>query len=45
MVVWNYEAPQNTSYLLTKHAIDKKINILDADCGTCLVGKELKQYG
>ncbi len=45
MVVWNYEAPQNTASLLNKHAIDKKINILDAGCGTGLVGKELKKYG
>ena len=45
MVVWNYEAPQNTASLLNKHAIDKKINILDAGCGTDLVGKELKKYG
>jgi len=45
MVIWNYEAPQNTDSLLNKHAIDKKINILDAGCGTGLVGKELKKYG
>ena len=45
MVIWNYEAPQNTASLLNKHAIDKKINILDAGCGTGLVGKELKKYG
>ena len=25
MVVWNYEAPQNTASLLNKHVIDKKI--------------------
>ena len=30
MVIWNYEAPQNTASLLNKHAIDKKINILEA---------------
>ena len=45
MVIWNYEAPQNTASLLNKHAMDKKINILDAGCGTGLVGKELKKYG
>ena len=45
MVIWNYEAPQNTASLLNKHATDKKINILDAGCGTGLVGKELKKYG
>jgi len=44
-IFWNYEAPQNTASLLNKHAIDKKINILDAGCGTGLVGKELKKYG
>ena len=45
MVAWNYEAPQNAVFLLNKHAMDKKINILDAGCGTGLVGKELKKYG
>ncbi len=45
MVVWKYEAPQNTASLLNKYSIDKKINILDAGCGTGLVGKELKKYG
>ena len=45
MVIWNYEAPKNTTSLLNKHAVDKKINILDAGCGTGLVGKELKKYG
>ena len=45
MVVWNYEAPKNTAFLFNKHAMDKKINIIDAGCGTGLVGKELKKYG
>ena len=45
MFVWNYEAPKNTAFLFNKHATDKKINIIDAGCGTGLVGKELKKYG
>ena len=45
MVVWNYEAPKNTAFLFNKHAMNKKINIIDAGCGTGLVGKELKKYG
>ena len=45
MVIWNYAAPHNTAFLLNKHALDKKINILDAGCGTGLVGKDLKKYG
>ena len=45
MVVWNQEAPNNTAFLLNKPSQDKKINIIEAGCGTGLVGKELKKYG
>ena len=45
MVVGIMKLLKNTASLLNKHAIDKKINILDAGCGTGLVGKELKKYG
>ena len=45
MVIWNYAAPHNTAFLLNKPSQDKKINIIEAGCGTGLVGKELKKYG
>jgi len=45
MVSWNYQAPQNTVKLFDKHAPNKNINILDAGCGSGLVGIELQKYG
>ena len=45
MIEWNYQAPQNTVQLFDKHALNKDINILDAGCGTGLVGMELQKYG
>ena len=45
MVVWNYTAPQETVSILKKYAFDKNFKILDAGCGTGLVGIELKKYG
>ena len=45
MVVWNYIAPQETVSILKKYAFDKNFKILDAGCGTGLVGIELKKYG
>ena len=45
MISWNYQAPQNTVKLFNKHALNKDINILDAGCGSGLVGIELKKYG
>jgi len=45
MTDWNYHAPQNTIELFNKHALNKNINILDAGCGSGLVGLELKKYG
>ena len=45
MISWNYQAPQNTVKLFNKHALNKDINILDAGCGSGLVGIELQKYG
>ena len=45
MVVWNYTAPQETVSILKKYALNKNFKILDAGCGTGLVGIELKKYG
>ena len=44
MVDWNYTAPQETVSVLRKYALDKNYKILDAGCGTGLVGIELKKY-
>jgi len=45
MVDWNYTAPQETVKVLKKYALNKNFKILDAGCGTGLVGIELKKYG
>ena len=45
MVDWNYTAPQEAVSILKKYAFDKNFRILDAGCGTGLVGIELKKYG
>ena len=45
MVDWNYTAPQETVLILKKYALNKNCKILDAGCGTGLVGIELKKYG
>ena len=45
MVDWNYTAPQETVSVLKKHAFKKNLKILDAGCGTGLVGIELKKHG
>ena len=45
MVDWNYTAPQETVSILKKYAFNKNYKILDAGCGTGLVGIELKKYG
>ena len=45
MVDWNYTAPQETTSVLKKYALNKNSKILDAGCGTGLVGIELKKYG
>ena len=45
MVDWNYTAPKETVSVLKKYAFNKDCKILDAGCGTGLVGIELKKYG
>ena len=45
MVDWNYTAPKETVLVLKKHALNNKCKILDAGCGTGLVGIELKKCG
>ena len=45
MVEWNYQAPQNAAKLFNKYTPNKNINILDAGCGSGLVGVELQKYG
>ena len=45
MIDWNYTAPQETASILKKYALNKNSKILDAGCGTGLVGIELKKYG
>ena len=45
MVDWNYIAPQEMVLILKKYAFNKNYKILDAGCGTGLVGIELKKYG
>jgi len=45
MVDWNCTGPKETVDVLKKHALNKDVKILDAGCGTGLVGIELKKNG
>jgi len=42
---WDYSGPKNAVKLFTNYIHDKSILILDAGCGTGLVGHELKKEG
>ena len=45
MVTWKYTAPTNAAKLLCKYSPNKDIQILDAGCGSGLVGMELAKNG
>ena len=45
MVEWNYTGPKETVEVFKKYALNKKLKIFDAGCGTGLVGIELKKFG
>jgi len=45
MVDWNYTGPKNAVNIFNNYAQDKSMYILDAGCGTGLVGKELQKKG
>ena len=45
MIDWQYTAPQNTVNLFKQYVPENNIKILDAGCGSGLVGIELKKNG
>lgn len=45
MINWQYIAPKNSVHLFSKYAPNKNIQILDAGCGSGLVGIEMRKKG
>ena len=45
MIDWQYTAPQHSINLFKQHATNKNMQILDAGCGSGLVGIELNKEG
>ena len=45
MIDWNYIAPSNAVKIFTNHTNNLSQKILDAGCGTGLVGIELNKHG
>ena len=45
MIDWAYSGPDEVVNAFAKHAENKNISILDAGCGSGLVGKKLSQTG
>ena len=45
MIDWKYTAPYNAAQLLLQYSSNKDIQILDAGCGSGLVGIELLKEG
>ena len=45
MLNWNYSGPKNATEMFNNYINDKSIFIMDAGCGTGLVGEELKKIG
>jgi len=45
MIAWDYTAPMNAVSLIKKYALKMNMKILDAGCGSGLVGIEMRKNG